>query len=73
MCIIDVILNNPPYNPIPFSKYVRYKLLKADIKLYVNIIIPILPYKIETSDLIVSPFEKSKMERNTNNTLKKKR
>jgi hypothetical protein len=52
-----VILNKPPYIPIPFDKALIPNVLRAKTLEVTNISIPTLEYSIDLSRLIVKAFE----------------
>ena len=59
-CVKVLILNNPPYIPIPFSSAVKCKLLYAIKAAKSKLLITILENNMDLSRLIVTAFETNK-------------
>lgn len=60
ICIVADVWNKPPKNPIPLSRYVKYKLFKAKKHDIIKIVIVTREYKIDLSRLIVIALDNNK-------------
>ena len=58
VCEFDVIRNNPPYKPIPFSKHAKNKHVRKI--LYSKIMIDVLEKSIDKSRLKATALENNK-------------